>query len=147
MSASFTGLTLAMIPGDEFEVGGERPSVIGKLVSEARKSPDAMVATFAIGLLTVIPGLVLSGAIGIFVDHIADDGQTEWLPWLLGSLVAVAAIMAGLSFLGGRIVAAFKAKVAAVSAIECFWHALFLPLSFFSQRSAGEVVSRLRLGV
>lgn len=146
MSRSFTGLTIAMQPGDDFEASGERPSVIGKLINVARQSPQAIAVSFLTTLISVFPGLALSGAIAIFVDHIAQDGQPHWVPYLLATLAGLALLMAGLSFVKNRVVAAFKAKVATITAIQCFWHALYLPLSFYAQRSAGEVISRLRLG-
>lgn len=146
MQKYFTGLTIASVPGDDFQMGGSKPSVLTELIGEARRSPDAMLATFGTALAGVVPGLAMSGAVAVFVDHIATGDQSGWLPWLLLALVGVAAVQGGLTFLQSRIVASFKAKVATVSAVQSFWHALFLPISFFSQRSAGEIVSRLRLG-
>ena len=146
MSRSFTGLTLAAKPDVNFMTGGERPSVTQQLANVARQSPGAMTAVGLMSLIGVVPGLALSGAIAVFVDHIAQDGQAAWLPYVLAALFAVASLTAGLAFFSGRCVAALKAKVATLSATRSFWHALFLPISFFAQRSSGELTSRLRLG-
>lgn len=146
MSRSFTGLTIAAQPNSSFASGGERPSVMKQLIDVAAQSPGAMTAVGLISLIGVLPGLALSGAIAVFVDHIAQGGQTAWLPYVLAALFAVATMTAGLSYFSERCIAGLKAKVATLSATRSFWHALFLPISFFAQRSSGELTSRLRLG-
>lgn len=143
---SFTGIALIFEPGERFEKSGRRPSVLRALLEEACRSPDAMVSVGLAGVAAVLPGIALSGAIGLFVDHVAGNGQTEWgLPLILG-LLGLMAIQALLAILSGRIDAAFRAKIAVHVAAKGFWHALFLPLGFFQQRNVGDLVARLRLG-
>ena len=143
---SFTGVVLIFEPGARFERSGRPPSVLRTLVEEARRSPDAMVSAGLAGIAAILPGIALSGAIGLFVDHVVGNGQTEWgLPLILG-LVCLMAIQALLAILSGRIGAALRAKIAVHIAARGFWHALFLPLGFFQQRNAGDLVARLRLG-
>ncbi|MEM9029865.1 MAG: cysteine peptidase family C39 domain-containing protein [Pseudomonadota bacterium] len=146
MSRDFTGVTLALTPTLDFVRGGQRPSVVHALVSEARRSPDALIIMAITGLMSVIPGLAFSGASQVFIDQVLGEHQTDWLPVLLAALLAIACVQAMIGLLDSRMVAAWKAKIGAVQAGRSFWHALRLPLSFFAQRSAGEVVSRLRIG-
>ena len=143
---SFTGLTLALEPGPDFRRDGRQPSVMRALAVEAMRSRDAMAVAFGSGVLSVIPGLALAGAMSAFVDHILGAGQKGWTPAFLGVLAAVVAAQVTLAFLSAWVVATWKIKIGATSALRGFWRALTLPLSFFAQRSAGEVVARIRLG-
>jgi ABC-type bacteriocin/lantibiotic exporter with double-glycine peptidase domain len=143
---SFTGVVLIFEPDARFERSGRRPSVLRTLLEEARRSPDAMVSAGIAGIAAILPGIALSGAIGLFVDHVAGDGQTEWGIALILGLVCLMAILALLAILSGRIGAALRGKIAVHIGARGFWHALFLPLGFFQQRNAGDLVARLRLG-
>jgi ABC-type bacteriocin/lantibiotic exporter with double-glycine peptidase domain len=143
---SFTGLTIALEPGPDFKREGRAPSVTGALLREAMQSRDAMALAFFSGVLAVIPGLALAGAMSAFVDHILGSGQQGWVPGFLAVLLAVVLAQVALAWLTAWTVATWKIKVGAASALRGFWRALTLPLSFFAQRSAGEVVARIRLG-
>ncbi len=145
-SDSFTGLALAFTPSADFQRGGKPPSAFRILASEAMQSGDALRVSFLSGLLGVIPALALAGTTGAFVDYVLGARQSTWIPGLIGVLTAVIATKVALSMMHKRTVAAWKIKIAAVSALKGFWHSLQLPVTYYSQRSAGEVVSRIRLG-
>ncbi|QRE74942.1 ATP-binding cassette domain-containing protein [Methylobacterium aquaticum] len=142
----FTGLTLAMEPGDEFATGGRPPSAFATLVGEALHSRDALVVSLVTGILAVIPGLALTGAVSTLINHVLAAHQAAWAPALVLVFLGVALAQAGISFLSAWTVAGWKIKIGAVSALRGFAHALTLPLAYYAQRSAGEVVSRIRIG-
>ncbi|MEM7566835.1 MAG: cysteine peptidase family C39 domain-containing protein [Pseudomonadota bacterium] len=146
MGRSFTGLTMVLAPGPDFRREGRPPSVIGALIAEARRSPGAMVFVMLAGFIAVIPGLAFSGALGVFVDLVAGAGNSGWVPIIVALLLGVALVQGLLCLINEWVVAALRAKIASITAVTSFWHALHLPLAFFAQRSAGEVMSRLRLG-
>lgn len=143
---SFTGLTLALEPGPDFKRAGRAPSVTGALMREAMRSKDAMLVALIVGAFAVVPGLALAGAMSAFVDHILGAGQSSWVPAFIGVLGTVIVVQIALAFLSSWTVATWKIKIGATSALRGFWRAMTLPLAFFSQRSAGEIVSRIRLG-
>ena len=145
-SDSFTGLALAFTPTKDFKRDGKPPSALGILAREALQSRDALQVSFLSGLLGVIPALALAGTTGAFVDYVLGARQSTWIPGLIGVLTMVIVTKFALSMIHKRTVAAWKIKIAAVSALKGFWHALRLPVTYYSQRSAGEVVSRIRLG-
>ena len=142
----FTGLTLAFEPDEDFEPGGKRPSVAMALIREAAHSKDALGMAFVTGVLAVIPGLALAGATSALVNHVLGARQSDWIGPLLAILLAITLAQAAISYLSSWTVATWKIKIGAVSALSGFHKALTLPLSYFAQRSAGEVVSRIRIG-
>ncbi len=143
---SFTGLTLAFEPSAKFVKGGVKPSVVGALVAEARRSNDAIAVSFITGILHVVPGVAMAGATSIFIDRIMGSQQNDWIPYLLCTFIGLALVTGALSWLAAGTELALKIKIGASSAVRGFWKALRLPLGFYAQRSAGEVVSRIRLG-
>jgi ABC-type bacteriocin/lantibiotic exporter with double-glycine peptidase domain len=143
---SFTGVALVMQPGERFVKAGRLQSTWRTLFDEAKRSPDAIGLTAVLGLLAVAPMLAVTAAIATFSDHVVGQARFEWGLGVLITLLAASVVGFGLALLSGQIAATLRAKIAAHVAVSGMWRALFLPLSFFSQRNAGEVVSRLRLG-
>ncbi|TVQ59090.1 MAG: ATP-binding cassette domain-containing protein [Rhodobacteraceae bacterium] len=146
MGRSFTGLAIALAPGPDFRRGGSRPTVAAALLAHARGSWDALALTAGLGLIGLAPALALSGAVQVFTDHVVGEGRTVWTAAVLAALLTVALTQAAIAWLSGRTVAALTAKIATAVAARAFDHALRLPLGFYAQRSAGEVVARLRVG-
>jgi len=146
MDRSLTGLVLVMVPGPDFETGGVRPRILPALLRQAAGSWDAMGIVFLCGVVGIVPGLVLSGAIQTYSDYVVAEGRVEWLEVILAALVVTVLVQVALAGLRDWIVAGLKSKIGVVIAARAFEHALFLPLTFFAQRNAGEVVSRLRIG-
>ncbi|MDI1264106.1 MAG: cysteine peptidase family C39 domain-containing protein [bacterium] len=146
MDRCFTGLALAMLPDEGFQRGGHRPSVAGALVNQVRGSWDAIAIVFLCGVIGVVPGFILSGAVETFADHVLGQNRTQWLLGTLAAVAVAAIVQALLGALREWTVASLRTKIGVVVAAQAFHHALFLPLSFFAQRQASEVVSRLRIG-
>ncbi|WP_425089771.1 cysteine peptidase family C39 domain-containing protein [Stappia sp.] len=146
LGKALTGLVLVMVPGESFKTGGRRPMALPALLRQAAGSWDAMAIVFVCGVVGIIPGLVLAGAIQTYSDYVVAQGRRDWLIFILVALAATLLVQVALGALREWTVAALKSKIGVVVAARAFEHVLFLPLSFFAQRNAGEVVSRLRIG-
>ncbi|MCA1242209.1 ATP-binding cassette domain-containing protein [Stappia stellulata] len=146
LGKALTGLVLVMVPGESFKAGGRRPMALPALLRQAAGSWDAMAIVFVCGVVGIIPGLVLAGAIQTYSDYVVAQGRRDWLIFILVALAATLLVQVALGALREWTVAALKSKIGVVVAARAFEHVLFLPLSFFAQRNAGEVVSRLRIG-
>ncbi|MGJ3262124.1 MAG: peptidase domain-containing ABC transporter [Salinarimonas sp.] len=146
MGRSFTGLVLALAPGERFETGGARPSLLATLAGHARGSADGLWIVLACGVLGLVPAIALAGAVQVFTDHVVGEGRVAWTAAVLAALLLAALAQAGLGALRAWSVANLKAKIGVVVAAQGFRRMLALPLSFFGQRNAGELVARLRIG-
>jgi ABC-type bacteriocin/lantibiotic exporter with double-glycine peptidase domain len=144
--ANFTGLAIATAPDEGFEKTRSRQSIFRLLLKEARQSPDAVMAVGVLCLCSVVPGIILSGAIGVFVDHVLINERRSWVFGIIALLALAAVALAVSGWLRSRIEAALRTKIGIKIGAQGFWHALHLPLSYFNLRNAGEVSSRLRLG-
>jgi NHLM bacteriocin system ABC transporter peptidase/ATP-binding protein len=142
---AFTGVVLTFERGPEFEPGGHPPSVLRSLRQYLDGFRVAIGAVFFIGLALVVPGLALPWLLGRFVDEVLVaklDGMA--LPLLLG-LIAAALLRALLLSLQAKLLMDTFGRAARASARRFFAQALALPMTFYSQRSAGEIAARVDL--
>ena len=142
---AFTGVVLTFEPGPEFERGGEPPSVLRSLRQYLSGFRLAVAGAFFLGLVLVIPGLVMPWLLGRFVDEVlVAHTDAVAVPLLLGFVLAALARSLLLS-LQARLLMSTFGRAARLSARSFLAHALALPMSFYSQRSAGEIAARVDL--
>jgi NHLM bacteriocin system ABC transporter peptidase/ATP-binding protein len=139
---SFTGVVLVLKPGPSFQKGGQPPSLAGSL---ARRLPGIRLAlAFVVlaGLLLVGPGLVIPTFGRVLVDYLLIGGATHWLKPLLLAMGLTAALRATLMYLQKKYLGRLETQLAVGMASKFLWHTLRLPVEFFHQRDAGDLVSR-----
>lgn len=142
---AFTGVVLTFKPTAAFTPGGAEPSVLPALRRRARLLTEPLGFLVATGLLAIGPGLALSAFAAIFVDAILVAHRTDWLWPFVAAFLGVSALSAGLSLLENHHLARFMTKFSVVSGSTFMWHLLRLPTAFFSQRSSGDLSSRVML--
>ncbi|MGL5804708.1 MAG: cysteine peptidase family C39 domain-containing protein, partial [Xenococcaceae cyanobacterium] len=142
---AYTGVVLVMEPGAEFQKGGKNPSVIDSLWQRLRGSLGVLSYCMFAGLLLVIPGLAMPTFSQVFVDNILIEKQSEWLRPLIIGMVVTAAVTALLTLLQLQFLRRMKIKLSIGMSSQFLWHILRLPVSFYDQRFAGEISSRVNL--
>ncbi|OKH42558.1 NHLP family bacteriocin export ABC transporter peptidase/permease/ATPase subunit [Calothrix sp. HK-06] len=142
---SFTGVVLILEPGSEFKKGGSQPNVILSLKNRLKGSEALLAYCIVAGFFIVIPGLALSVFSQVFVDNILVQNKQEWLrPLLLGMILTVI-LNSLLSLLQLKFLRRMKVKLSVSMSSQFIWHILRLPVSFYAQRFAGEISSRVHL--
>jgi len=142
---SFTGVVLTFEPGEGFRPGGSPPSVWAALKRRFVGLRMAIAYLVLVGLALVVPGLVIPVFSSVFVDKYLVAGMQDWLrPLILGMLLTAALRMA-LTWLESFYLLRVQTHIALSSASKFFWHVLRLPVEFYTQRSAGEISSRVAL--
>jgi ATP-binding cassette subfamily C protein len=141
----YTGVVLVLEPGPEFQRGGQKPSIIRALSSRLRGSTGALLYCVLAGFLLVIPNLALPAFSQIYVDNVLVSGQLNWLPYVLLGLLLIAILQGVLNLLQLRYLRRLKIKLAVSLSSQFVWHVLRLPVSFYAQRYAGEISSRIGL--
>ncbi len=142
---SFTGVALTFERGPDFRRGGQSPSILRSLLPRFRGNQTALAYVVLAGLALVVPGLVIPTFTRFFIDSILVGGMEGWFRPLLVGMGLVALMQAGLTWLQQRYLLRFSSKLALASSSKFFWHLLRLPVEFFSQRSAGDLGSRVQL--
>ncbi|HET7547053.1 MAG TPA: cysteine peptidase family C39 domain-containing protein, partial [Usitatibacter sp.] len=142
---SFTGVILAIEKGPEFKPGGENPGILAALASRLPGTAPSIGYLLLAGLALVIPGLVVPVFSKVFVDEILVKHFESWVKPLLLGMSLTAVLMAGLTWLQSYFLSRFHAALALTTGARFFWHVLHLPVGFYSQRSAGEISSRVQI--
>jgi NHLM bacteriocin system ABC transporter peptidase/ATP-binding protein len=143
--AAFTGVVLTFERGPEFQPGGYAPSVMRSLAQYLDGFRASIGIAFFIGLVLVIPGMVMPWLLGRFVDEVlVANIQGVAVPLLLGLLGAAIARSLLLALQAKLLMDTFG-RAARASASRFFARALALPMTFYSQRSAGEIAARVDL--
>jgi NHLM bacteriocin system ABC transporter peptidase/ATP-binding protein len=145
LDQAFTGVVLTFEKGPGFAPGGTPPSVRRSLAKYLEGFHGAVAAAFLVGLLLVLPGLVMPWLLGRFVDEVlVARMQGVALPLLGGLLVAAVARTAFVAMQAQLLMNTFG-RAARSAAKGFFARALALPMTFYSQRSPGEIAARVEL--
>ena len=142
---SFTGVVLVGEPGSEFQPGGRKPSLTLALWERLQSSIGALIYCVIAGLLLVIPGLAMPAFSQAFIDNVLIEGRDDWLRPLIIGIVFTAALSGFLTLLQLQFLRRMRIKLAVGMSSRFLWHILRLPVSFYDQRFAGEISSRVRL--
>ncbi|MCW5317731.1 NHLP family bacteriocin export ABC transporter peptidase/permease/ATPase subunit [Nostoc sp. KVJ3] len=142
---SFTGVVLVGEPGAEFQPGGQKPSLTLSLWDRLQSSLGALIYCIIAGLLLVIPGLAIPAFSQAFVDNVLIEGRSDWLRPLILGMIFTAILNGFLTLLQLQFLRRMKIKLAVGMSSRFLWHILRLPVSFYDQRFAGEISSRVRL--
>ncbi len=144
-SESFTGVVLTFVPGAEFQPGGEKPSIRRSLWARLRSSVGSLAFCILIGFLLVLPGLATPAFSQIFVDQVILQGRQEWLRPLILAMVVTAVLTGLLKRMQLQVLRQLKLKLAVSMSSRFLRHLLYLPVSFYDQRFAGEISNRTQL--
>lgn len=142
---SFTGVVLTFEPGPDFEKGGERRSLVQALKKRLAGSHVGLAYIVLAGLALVVPGLIIPTLSKVFVDDVLVHGLLGWVGPLLLAMGFTAVVYAGLTWLRQAYLLRMEMKLALSMSSKFFWHVLRLPVVFFTQRSSGDINSRVRI--
>ncbi len=141
----FTGVVIEVSPGPNFRSSGTPPSLIKSLIKRLPGSYAAIVFLILVGLALVIPGLLVPVFTKVFVDEYLVGKLHSWIMPLLIGMGITAVVRGLLRGLESFCLTKMKIKISTNSSSRFLWHILRLPLSFYSQRSAGDISNRISI--
>lgn len=139
---SFTGIALVMSPSEEFEPCGNKKSVFRFLKTCLKGYGVSSTVLIIAGLLLVFVGMFLPVYTKIFTDHILLGQSSQWMGILAVLMVITIALSTGFSMFFTGLLNRICGKMTIEMSMEFLWHTLTLPVTFFAQRSAGDIVTR-----
>lgn len=140
---SFSGVCMVFEPGEDFKKGGESETMIAALRKRLIGFESALAYVVLTGLLLVVPGLIVPTFARVFIDEFLVGSRGYIIRPLLLGMGLTAIGMALLTWLQQYYLLRMETKQSLISASEFFNHILRLPVSYFSQRFAGEIGSRV----
>jgi len=142
---SFTGVALTFELGAQFKKGGQPQSVFSALKRRFVGLNDAIAYLVLVGVALVLPGLVVPVFSSVFIDKLLISGMESWLKPLLLGIAITALLRVALTWLESYYLLRVRTQIALASASKFFWHVLRLPVEFYTQRSPGEISSRVAI--
>ena len=143
-SESFTGITLEFSPGENFIKEGKKSGAVEAILNRVKGSEKALLYIVLVGIALVLPGLAIPVFSQIFVDDILLGSKETWLGPLLLGMALTAALRGILTWMQQHYLLKLERKISITTSAKFLWHLLHLPDEFFSQRSAGEITSRMQ---
>ena len=141
--ADYSDVCILLQPGPEFLKGGSRPSVLRGLLSRLGYARTPLLFVILATLALIIPGIALPTLLKVFVDDVLiPRSGTLMIPLMIG-IGLTACLQAVLTWLQHMCLARMETKLAVVATTRFFLHLFTLPMTFFHQRYAGDVVARV----
>jgi NHLM bacteriocin system ABC transporter peptidase/ATP-binding protein len=142
---AFTGVVLTFAPGEGFQKGGNKTSLWRSLWSRLRGSAGSLAFCILIGFLLVLPGLATPAFSQIFIDQVLLQGRQDWLRPLVIAMIITAIVTGLLKRMQLQVLRQLKVKLSISMSSRFLRHLLYLPVSFYDQRFAGEISNRVQL--
>ena len=143
LSDAFTGVVLAFEPGTEFARGGRPPRALSLLWEQLGGAKAGLALVVLISVTLVIPGIVAPVFSKLLVDNVLVRGLSGWVGPLLIGLMLTALLRAVILLIRQHYLLRLEVTLGVTMATRLFWHVLRLPIAFFTQRHAGDIVYRL----
>lgn len=139
----FTGVVLTFKRTENFVRERKQKVIAPFVLGRLKKYSRVILKLIYIGLLLVFPGLVLPVLSQIYIDDILTAGYIDWLVRFLVFMGGCLLIKESLSYYRSMILVKLKNKMSLLSGYKFMSHMLRLPIAFFDQRYAGDLVSRM----
>lgn len=143
LDRAFTGITIELAPGEEFETRGTPPTVWHGLMSRSNGLLMPLAFLTLASVLMIVPGLVMPALMRVFVDDVLIGGHDHWLVPLMIGLALTACVRGALTWLQGTHLVILFTKLSVTASARFVWHTLRLPVPFFFARYAGDISDRI----
>ena len=139
---AFTGVVITFEKTPKFVPEGRPRSVLGFALKRMKGTLAAFVFVFLMGVFASLIEILHPVFTRIFMDDILSGRMRSWLiPFIAAMLAALFARLI-LSVINAIYRLRMEGKFAVTANAEFLWHVLRLPMEFFSQRYAGDIIMR-----
>jgi len=143
--ASYTGVVLCFSPTAQFVKGGKPLNVVKSILPMLDNIKAFISAAIWGGLLMVFPGIMFPSLMQFFVDRILPGTNKSWLVPMLGFFLIAIGAQVLLAWLVSLALRRGTMQLAVNRTLMMFNHFFRLPAVFFSQRSVGDLQTRIDL--
>ena len=139
---AFTGVTINLVPGEDFTPSGHRKSILEfaqKRLTGAKAAVIFVVLTSIISYLFNMINPVMSR---VFLDKILSGTNSGWLSGFILIMIGLAVLQLVTSWAKTVYSLKINGKMAIIGSSTYMWKVLRMPMEFFSQRMAGDIQQR-----
>ena len=139
---SFTGIFLLFEPGESFVPSGQRKSTVEFARKRLKGARAAMIYVVLISLIGAAFGLINPAMSQVFMDRLLSGKNPGWVMPFLVLMAVLAAVQLTVGWIKAIYSLRIQAKMAVIGSMTYMWKLLRLPMEFFSQRMAGDLLQR-----
>ena len=141
----YSGICLRLVPGENFEPGGKRAGMTGYIKKTMKGAIPAAVFSVIITGIISLAGIMNNGVSRFFMDYMLPGKNDSLLYDFCMTMLLIIAIQLVCSYLKDIYMLRLEGKMTVYGSSSYIWRVLRLPMSFFSQRLAGDIQQRQML--
>lgn len=138
----FTGVVLTFKITEAFQRKKGTNSLLRKMKDQLQTQRTPLSGLLLLGLILIVPGLILPVLSQVFIDNVLVQGKTDWTMSIVLLMLATLLFQLVIVYYQGFIQTKLKLKLSMVSSYHLLNHLLRLPISYYSQRSLGDLINR-----
>lgn len=139
---SFTGICLVLSPSETFQMSGKPNSVVAFARKRLRGAGTSIVFVVLASLIAALFGVLKPAASRMFLDQLLTGVNPGWIYPFMGAITLLSALELLVSAVTVLMSNRLNARMEACSTALFIWKVLHLPMEFFSQRMAGDILDR-----
>lgn len=140
---SYTGVSLAIEPGENFQRAGHRYNIYKAVAEKLKQDKWSVVFVVILGFCMLIPNLASPVFQQVFLDDILTGKHPDWGISFFAAMIISFVICGIMNWLRAVVLTMWQRKLTLADSSSFFWHVLKLPMNFFQQRYAAEIASRI----
>ena len=139
---AFTGICLMFEPGENFEPSGKPKSVLAFARKRLHGAGTAIAFVILTTVISSLIGVIQPAFSRVFLDRLLTGVNPEWFTPFIIALAALSVVQIVVAWIQAVYSLRIDGKLAAVGSTSYMWQVLRMPMDFFSQRMAGDIVQR-----
>lgn len=139
---SFTGVVIVITPSKEFQTFGKPKSIWRFFAKYMVTYRSAFFAVFLCGFFIAFLGIFIPIFSKVFMDYVLLSSKEEWMNYLLKAMLVILAMLFLLKMMLAILLYRAKQVMGLHTSITFLLYTLCLPVSFYQQRSAGDIGAR-----
>ena len=139
---SYTGVCLMLEPGEDFQPSGAPVTMLRYAAEKLKKTRSTVLFVAITTAIISLLGILMTGFTRVFLDKMLTGLESDWLRSFLLFYALVTLIYLTTSWIQAIYTLKMNGKMAIEGNSSYMWKVLRLPMEFFSQRYAGDILSR-----
>ena len=140
--AAFTGVVITLAPGEGFVPSGKPKSTLEFARKRLRGAGAAVTFVMLTTVIAYLFGIINPAMSGVFYDRLLTGRNPGWLHPFIGLMALLCALQLVVQWAQTVYSLKINGKMAVMGSTSYIWKVLRLPMEFFSQRMAGDILQR-----
>lgn len=140
---SFTGVVLTFEPSADFRKSGKKPAIWPRLKKRLVGLRSTLSFLVLLSVLFFIPGFIYPSFSRFFIDNVLIGGELNLIKPLILAMGLTVFLNVILTIIQNDVLLKFNSKLSLSTGAKFVDHIFRMPVQFFIQRFAGELVNRI----